>query len=313
MTLADGLSAIEECRGNGLKQGSVEAIARVHKVLADAGGLQVDLDGRKRVFAVSARELEETILPLCSWLRGLVEDSEEAGERILVGLVGPAGAGKSVLSHLLCAACNLIWMVPEAVSGWAQALSMDGYSLPNSYLLSHETQNAAGQRCKMKDIKGAPCTIDVDSFLRDLLRLRTDTCDIALPVYDRDLHDPVADRVTITRAHRLVVVEGLHLLHREGKWVKVPDAFHRTIFLDVSRALCLDRVVTRKVSNGRSRESSLEHFHRLDGPVYDRLQKEKYYSDIILTLSPTDGNNLSLPCIEARLGKGVQELAPWEI
>lgn len=81
--------------------------------------------------------------------------------------------------------------------------------------------------------------------------------------------------------------EGLHLLHNEGKWKDISEALHRTVFLDIERSCCFERVVGRKVANGRARESSEAHFARVDGPTFDRLQEDKGNATLILTMRPT--------------------------
>jgi ABC-type iron transport system FetAB ATPase subunit len=43
-----------------------------------------------------------------------------------VGVVGPAGAGKSFLCGILCHLCNTLFPGPEGAE-WAVVLSMDGY------------------------------------------------------------------------------------------------------------------------------------------------------------------------------------------
>ena len=87
----------------------------------------------------------------------------------------------------------------------------------------------------LRSIKGFPCTMDVEAFLADLKLLKqapdNDEEDdggtggdggcngtIKLPDYDRTLHDPVPGRIEVGAHHKLVVVEGLHLLHDQGRW-----------------------------------------------------------------------------------------------
>lgn len=103
---------------------------------------------------------------------------------MLVGIIGAAAAGKSVLAQLVCAASAIL----QGNESWAQCVSMDGYSYFNSHLLAQPATDHLGRACTLKDIKGAPSTLDADAFLRDLLRLRspsTSSQTIRLPAYDR--------------------------------------------------------------------------------------------------------------------------------
>lgn len=202
-----------------------------------------------------------------------------------MGIVGPAGAGKSTLAQMICSACRRFWEADGAP--WIQCVSMDGYMYPNSYLVAQSAKDHLGNPCSLKDIKGAPSTLDVEGLIRDLDRLRSRCCEsVLLPSYDRNIHDPVPESIAVDLACRVVVIEGLHLLHTGDKWPDVSSKFHRTVFLDMERGHCFERVVGRKVSNGRSRQSSEAHFARVDGPTFDQLQEEKKLADVILKLCP---------------------------
>lgn len=96
--------------------------------------------------------------------------------------------------------------------------------------------------------------------------------------------------------------QGLHLLHAKGQWKDISAALHRTVFLDIERSCCFQRVVDRKVANGRSRESSEAHFSRVDGPTFDQLQEERCRASLVLTLRPTEDRPLHIVDIEARIG-----------
>lgn len=124
---------------------------------------------------------------------------------MLVGLCGSAGAGKSTLAQLLCAACNIL----SGECRFSQTLSMDAYSFPNAHLSAEPAKDHLGRACTLKDIKGKPETLDCASFLLDLERLRSLNAEtILFPAYSRELHDPVADCVAVAPECRVVIVEG---------------------------------------------------------------------------------------------------------
>lgn len=57
------------------------AVGKLREKVLKQGGLHVSLDCRNKILAISEVELDETILPLCSWLIGLVEaQGKAAGE-----------------------------------------------------------------------------------------------------------------------------------------------------------------------------------------------------------------------------------------
>lgn len=60
-------------------------------------------------------------------------------------------------------------------------------------------------------------SIDGASLASDLSRLSDGTVTVHdLPVYDRQLHEPVRGLLQVTPSQGLVLVEGLHLLRRWG-------------------------------------------------------------------------------------------------
>lgn len=124
---------------------------------------------------------------------------------MLVGVSGSAGAGKSTLALLLCAACNILSDRPN----FSQTVSMDAYSYPNAQLSAQPAEDHLGRACTLKDVKGQPKTLDCASLLRDLERLRLPNAQsVLLPAYSRQLHDPVPDCVAVAPGCRIVIVEG---------------------------------------------------------------------------------------------------------
>lgn len=124
---------------------------------------------------------------------------------MLVGVSGSAGAGKSTLAQVLCAACNILSGQPH----FSQTVSMDAYSHSNAHLSAQQAEDQLGRACTLKDVKGQPRTLDCASLLRDLERFRLpNTQSILLPAYSRQLHDPVPDCVAVAPECRLVIVEG---------------------------------------------------------------------------------------------------------
>lgn len=131
-----------------------------------------------------------------------------AAGRVLMGMSGSAGAGKSTLAQLLCAACNNL----SGQCHFSQTVSMDAYSYPNAHLSAQPAEDHLGRACTLKDIKGQPKTLDCASLLRDLELLRLPIAQpILLPAYSRQLHDPVPDSVTVAPDCRVVIVEGTRI------------------------------------------------------------------------------------------------------
>eukprot|EP01104_Vermistella_antarctica_P006246 TRINITY_DN16969_c0_g1_i1.p1 TRINITY_DN16969_c0_g1~~TRINITY_DN16969_c0_g1_i1.p1 ORF type:complete len:418 (-),score=67.25 TRINITY_DN16969_c0_g1_i1:3-1256(-) len=203
------------------------------------------------------------------------ELSTHPNKRCLVGIAGPPGAGKSVISTLLCSLLNRLWtadgvlslLLPPSASSLstAPAISsldvnnngprdvcivhgMDGYHLTNDVL----------DTLHLREWKGSPQTFDVKAFHDNLTRLisvqpssSTSTTaapsspsTIRLPRYDRTLHDPVHDAVLVKPHHRVVILEGMFLLWNgesaessELQSDPVIDQTHQAIYRSLSSLL----------------------------------------------------------------------------
>ncbi|MEW6745685.1 MAG: PfkB family carbohydrate kinase [Planctomycetota bacterium] len=213
---------------------------------------------------VTREYVGSTLLPLATAFRKLVRERER---RVLVGVAGGAGTGKTVLCSLLCRVLDVLEGQEVAVT-----LSMDGYHFSNAYLDTHFTIER-GEEVPLRQLKGRPPTIDVAAFVADLQRLRSSSeGEIALPVYDRGRHDPVPAGLCVHPQHRVVLVEGLHLLRAEGRWDEIRSGLDCCILLDLPLEACRRRVVARKVAGGRTLTDASAHFERVDLPTLEELR-----------------------------------------
>ncbi|WP_425433586.1 nucleoside/nucleotide kinase family protein [Kineococcus xinjiangensis] len=170
-------------------------------------------------------------------------DLTAPGRRVLLGLVGAPGAGKSTLGAALVAAVNA-----EAGPGAAVLVPMDGFHCANSRL------EALGRR----DRKGAPDTFDPGGFAALLRRLRTAEEDVVLaPEFRREIEEPVGSALPVPGEVPLVVVEGNYLLLREGPWAALEGLLDATWFLDVDDDLRVRRLARRHEQFGKSPEEAL--------------------------------------------------------
>ena len=159
------------------------------------------------------------------------------GRRVLLGIAGPPGAGKSTLAA---------WLV-EALAAEAALFPMDGFHLANVEL----------ERLGRADRKGAPDTFDVDGLVAALERVRAGGRDVYIPEFRRGyVNEPIAGALRIPAEARLVVVEGNYLLLEEGGWAAVGALLDECWYVDADAGVRLPRLVERQLGKGRSHEEA---------------------------------------------------------
>ncbi|MCI1747319.1 MAG: nucleoside/nucleotide kinase family protein [Acidipropionibacterium sp.] len=204
-------------------------------------------------------------------LRRWISDTQD-GRRHYAFLAAPPGAGKSTLAVLLETALR-----PEL-----QCVGLDGFHLPQAFLETTTIPDHDGRQITMAEIKGAPETFDVPSLTETLERGRTR--DIMWPWYDRSIHDVVPEGSRLISRH--VLVEGNWLLLDEPGWRELRSLADLTIFLSAPEQLLRNRLITRKIQGGMSREAAGIFYQRTDGPNVRRSLDHSLNSgvDLILTM-----------------------------
>lgn len=200
----------------------------------------------------SEQTVNEIFLPL---LKKLTE--MQKGKRILVMLAAPPGAGKSTLLSFLSRLSQ-----EEAGLAPIQTIGMDGFHRRQEYLLSHFTQRG-GRQVSMVEIKGAPITFDLE-------RLKERTAKVAAgetvgwPIYDRLLHNPMEDAITVEG--KIVFLEGNYLLLDEDGWRDLLAYAHYTISVTADEELLRSRLIDRRMKTGVDRDAAIRFVDFSDMP-----------------------------------------------
>lgn len=172
----------------------------------------------------------------------------KTGSRIILGLVGPPGAGKSTVGLAL----------RDAFRDISQIVPMDGFHLANVEL---SRLGRAGR-------KGAPDTFDSAGYVDLLKRLRVQSPDevIYAPEFRREIEEPIAGAIPIFPETQLLITEGNYLLLEEGHWKKVPAFLDEVWYVDVDDALRIERLAARHQQFGRSRNEAIAWVNNTDEP-----------------------------------------------
>ena len=158
------------------------------------------------------------------------------GTRIVIGLAGLPGSGKTTLTQKWEVKINL-----QAGPGVAKALSMDGFHLTKSQLFQmSEPEQALARR-------GAHWTFDAAEFAQKVRGLKAagPNQSVYWPAFEHEIGDPVEGAIEVPPACRLVLVEGLYLLYRAGEWQALKGAFDEIWYLDTPIETSIARLITR--------------------------------------------------------------------
>lgn len=182
--------------------------------------------------------VEGVFVPL---LQHLAELRQERGRRILVMLAAPPGAGKTTMASVLGILAKEV--LPEM---HFSVIGMDGFHRYQDYLLSH-TMVRDGEEILMVKVKGAPETFDLPLFAERVRRVAAgENC--GWPVYDRLLHNPVEDALTVKGD--IVLLEGNYLLLNWDGWKELREYADYTIRIMADEEMLRERLVNRKMSTG---------------------------------------------------------------
>ena len=163
---------------------------------------------------------------------------ENSSERVLIGIIGKPGAGKSTLSKFLMA------KLPKE---FVTVVPMDGYHLSNKVL----------KDLKRADRKGAPDTFDVAGFISLVKRIRTEqTQTIYYPIFDRAIEESIAAQGVVTSVTKVVIIEGNYLLHDDGGWEVCNDLLDESWMVDVDDDKRISRLISRHIAYGKDPEAA---------------------------------------------------------
>lgn len=188
--------------------------------------------------------------------------------RILVGIAGSPGGGKTTLAKALVAYLNA--QHPDS----AVHLPMDGFHLANSTL----------DRLGLHERKGAIDTFDGWGFVALLERVRAETDHVVYaPSFERTVDEGIAGEIAIDPSARIVVVEGNYLLVDQGPWSGVRDRLDAAWFCATDAAEREARLIDRHVRHGRTLEAATAWALEVDGRNAELIEASRHRAELVLS------------------------------
>lgn len=182
--------------------------------------------------------------------------------RVILGLAGTPGAGKSSAAAAIAAA-----FAPVSV-----VVPMDGFHLANVELA----------RLNRADRKGAPDTFDAAGYAALLTRIRNGGDEtIYAPEFRREIEEPIAGAIPVLPEHRLIVTEGNYLLLQIGGWALVRPLLDACWYIDIAAAARIDRLTARHVAFGRTPEAAHEWVFRSDEANARLIEQSRPAADFL--------------------------------
>ena len=213
--------------------------------------------------------MTEKINKLATELLKTLSNSPDNG-RYFLGITGCPAAGKSMLAKNLTDEINF-----RTGDDLAAIVPMDGFHLPNSILKERGLLNS----------KGTPETFDAGAFVELINRLHEfPNRSIMCPAYDRKIHDPVENSITIQPGNRLIIVEGNYLLLNVSPWNIIRTKMNEVWYIDTPLKAVKERLLRRHIAGGASKDETERKVESVDLPNAELIKKTLLFADKIVNL-----------------------------
>ncbi|MEU9450134.1 nucleoside/nucleotide kinase family protein [Streptomyces sp. NPDC048277] len=189
------------------------------------------------------------------------------GSRVILGIAGSPGAGKTTLAE------HLVRELNGGGEPWVAHVPMDGFHLADAEL----------ERLGLRDRKGAPATFDAAGYAALLRRLHEDRDDVVYaPGFERVLEQPIAGALPVPPTARLVVTEGNYLLLADGLWARVRPALDEVWFCEIEEAERIRRLVARHEEFGKGHEQAVTWVAGTDQLNADLVASTRDRADLVV-------------------------------
>lgn len=191
------------------------------------------------------------------------------GRRVLLGIAGTPGAGKSTVAEAL----------QHALGETVAVVGMDGFHL------AHDELTRLGRQ----DRKGAPDTFDSFGYAALLRRLKENTDAVVYaPAFRRDLEEPIGGYLRIDRTTPLIITEGNYLLLDNEGWKPARQQLDHIWFLDLPDQVRQHRLTLRHQKYGKTPDAARNWATGSDQANAEIVRVNQNAADLIITVIDDD-------------------------
>lgn len=221
----------------------------------------------------------DVIATLSARLTAAVEGGQA---RVIVGICGAPGAGKSRLAEALADSLG-----PER----AVVVPFDGFHLATSVIEGTPLMNR----------RGALDTFDLGAFRSIIERIRRrDEQTVFAPTYRRGLEEPIASAIPVPRDVPIVITEGNYLLLDEPALVAARAHLDEVWYLDTPNDVRLPQLVARHVAFGKPADEAAAWATGTDQRNAELIESTRDRAELLVTVVRDDAGELSATGQEER-------------
>lgn len=227
----------------------------------------MDQEGRRSEHsdAIAGHALvdESTVRDLAD---AMLSMARRSGERVIVGICGAPGAGKSVLADVLAQRLS---------AETAVVVPFDGFHLASRVL----------DGTPLARRRGALDTFDLGAYRSLIARLRGRDEDVVYaPTFVRGLEEPIASAIPVPREIPIVITEGNYLLAPHPVMRQVRGLLDEVWYLDTPPEIRLPQLVARHVAFGKAEAEAEAWASGTDQRNAESIESTRSSADRVITV-----------------------------
>lgn len=198
----------------------------------------------------------------------------------------------ATLSHTIYISIFLTTYSDDDFSGKSTSCEILADLLPNAMVMPMDGYHYSLDQLQQMDDpedkiyrRGAPDTFDPHKLKGDLKRiLYGDEPTVSIPGFDHAVGDPQADQHTFIRGqHKIVICEGIYLLHGSDGWEDVKESLNYGIYIQAGIDTCVGRLKERnKCIPGYTEEEIEVRCEVVDRKNAEMSQDSQRYADMVV-------------------------------